>query len=210
MRTQDPSPNVSCHRKEQAALASPARPDPLRIGARPASGWLMAAAIGLMAASCQPDTAAQEAQLVEALVPLCQDLPRIMAQPQVLSAPQVETGKMLGAALESHRLRLLPLGDRYRALAPARQRAVQARVSVRCGDELTAFYQMLGRYTLRFAKAGERELFIQTLRQFVPTWQQSRTLWAFELFSTDAVNEIQELLENEDEHELATRSRKGG
>jgi hypothetical protein len=142
-------------------------------------------------AACN-EQAENERRLVSAIVPLCRDLPRVLSQPGLTTMKEADAGRAIGQALESHRLRVAELAESYEELPAPRRLAVQTLISKQCQSELKSFYGLLGDLTRGF-ETKRPEAFQELLREVVIPWQQSESLWAFEFFSPEAVEEVEEM-----------------
>jgi hypothetical protein len=105
---------------------------------------------------------------------------------------EADAGRAIGQALESHRRRVSELAEAYEELPAPRRMVVQTLVSKQCQSELKAFYGLLGDLTRGF-ETKRPEAFQELLREVVIPWQQSESLWAFEFFSPEAVEEVEEM-----------------
>lgn len=141
----------------------------------------------------QQPFAKEEAALVEALVPFCESLGQIPQAKEVFVLPPLKGAEKIAQTLRPQALALRSQTALYEGLPELRKPLVFAKVNRRCRSALSQFYGGVATLSQRFG--GEhKDQYRPALRVALAPFVEQGTLWAFGLFSQEALVEITEAL----------------
>jgi hypothetical protein len=157
--------------------------------------------IGILLAAWLPACTRKPAEpprLVAAEIAFVRALEAASARPELLTLEPEESGRRLAEALAPARRRLAELAPEWRRLDDQARRDTMQKAERACASELKRFYRQLAALSDRYRQPAARARFRPALRAALGPFEQTGTLWAFEIFSRDAVEELEEMMEEDE------------
>ena len=163
--------------------------------ARPSRRMHMLIRMGIyvaLAFGCQRES--PEARLERGLGDFCEAMARAVADPAVVERPPAELARMLVRELEPSRRALGRLSADYAVLAPERALRLRTKVSKAHVQALRLVLLRAGEVSKRLAQQPGRSAYRAALGPLVTSFREGGAVWAFDLFSHETTEELEELV----------------